>query len=347
MPERVLITGATGFVGSAVARAFCEAGYRVRVLVRESSPQTNLAGLAVEAVFGDLTRAESFTPALAGCQGLVHVAADYRFFVPDPKRMYQVNVTGTERLFREAARAGVRRMVYTSSVATLGHRRDDAPADETNIAGEKDMIGHYKRSKLIAEDRVRRLAVGEDLDIVIVNPSAPVGPRDIKPTPTGRMVYEAARGHMPAYVDTGLNIVHVDDVGHGHRLAYERGQRGERYILGGDNLTLARILAIIARFSARRAPRIRLAPAVVVPVAWLAEGWARMTHTQPFVTRDELAMARRPMYFTSAKAERELGYTHRPADLAFEDALTWAAAQGRLGRNFRLHCPPSQRGPAA
>lgn len=347
MPERILITGATGFVGSAVARAFCEAGYRVRVLIRDDSPKANLAGLAVETVVGDLTRAESFAPALAGCRGLVHVAADYRFFVPDPERMYRVNVDAAERLFREASGAGVQRMVYTSSVATLGHRRDDAPADETNEADEADMIGHYKRSKFIAEGRVRRLATKEDCNIVIVNPSAPVGPRDIKPTPTGRMVYEAARGHMPAYVDTGLNIVHVDDVGRGHRLAYERGQRGERYILGGDNLTLARILAIIARFSGRRAPRIRLAPAALVPVAWLAERWARMAHVRPLVTRDELAMARRPMYFTSAKAERELGYTHRPADLALGDALAWAAAQGRLGRNYRLHRPPSRGKPAA
>ena len=330
MSDRVLVTGATGFLGSAVARAFARAGYRVRVTLREQSPRANLAGLEVETAVADLADPEGMRAALEGCRGLVHVAADYRLFVPDPTPMYRVNVEGTRELMKAARDAGVRRIVHTSSVAVLGHRDDGGPADEETPSTQADMIGHYKRSKFLAEAAVRHLVAEDGLPAVIVNPSAPVGPRDIKPTPTGRMVLDAARGRMPAYLDTGLNIVHVDDAAAGHLLAYERGRVGERYVLGGDNLDLRDILAQIARLMGRRPPRLRLEPGPLVPIAWCAEAWARLTGTRPFFTRDQLAMARHPMYYSSQKAERELGYAHRPAVEAFADAIAWFAAHGRL-----------------
>lgn len=328
--ERILITGATGFLGSAVARTFVAAGYRVRLTVRARSPRDNVAGVEVETVLADLADSESLRAALEGCEGLVHVAADYRLFVPDPTPMYRINVEGTRELMKAALAAGVRRIVYTSSVATLGHRDDGSPADETTPSTQVDMIGHYKRSKFLAEAVVRHLVAEDGLPAVTVNPSAPVGPRDIKPTPTGRMVLDAARGRMPAYLDTGLNIVHVDDAAAGHLAAYERGNIGERYILGGDNLPLHEILGHIAQLMQRRAPHLRLAPGPLVPLAWCAELWARATNTRPFFTRDELAMARYPMYYSSLKAEHELDYTHRPAIQAFVDALAWFGAHRGL-----------------
>lgn len=328
MPERVAITGATGFVGSAVTRAFLNAGYAVRVLVRNSSPRALLAGLDVEIAHADLNVPQTLSPALAGCAGLVHVAADYRLFVTDPASLYRVNVDGTRALMQAALMHGVRRVVYTSSVAALGHRADAAPADEDTPATLADMIGHYKRSKFLAEAEVSRLAAESGLPAVIVNPSAPVGPRDLRPTPTGRMVLEAARGRMPAYLDTGLNIVHVDDVALGHLYAYQRGQAGRRYILGGENLSLRDIFTALAQLAGVRAPRIKLAPGLLMPLAGLAEIVARLTASTPRLTRDELRMARYPMYYSSARAERELGYNHRPAAAAFRDALAWYAEHG-------------------
>lgn len=328
MPERVAITGATGFVGSAVARAFLAAGYAVRVLRRAHSTLDNLAGLEIETAIADLAEPQNFSVALAGCTGLIHVAADYRLFVPDPAPLYRVNVDGTRALMQAALAVGVRRIVYTSSVAVLGRRDDGAPADEDTPATLADMIGHYKRSKFLAESEVWQLIAHAALPAVIVNPSAPVGPRDNKPTPTGKMVLDTARGRMPAYLDTGLSIVHVDDVAAGHVGAYERGQIGRRYILGGENLSLKDIFTTLARLAGVRPPRLRLAPGPLMPVAWLAETWARLTGTLPRLTRDELNMARHPMYYSSVRAERELGYTHRPAEAAFRDALGWFAEHG-------------------
>ncbi|MBU6469629.1 MAG: NAD-dependent epimerase/dehydratase family protein [Gammaproteobacteria bacterium] len=328
MPERVAITGATGFVGSAVTRAFLNAGYAVRVLVRNSSPRALLAGLEVEITEADLAAPQTLSAALAGCTGLVHVAADYRLFVTDPASLYRVNVDGARALMQAALAAGVRRVVYTSSVAALGHRVDAAPADEDTPATLAGMIGHYKRSKFLAEAEVSRLVTASGLPAVIVNPSAPVGPRDLKPTPTGRMVLDAARGRMPAYLDTGLNIVHVDDVALGHLYAYQRGRIGRRYILGGENLSLKDIFTALARLAGVRPPRLKLAPGLLMPFAGLAEFVARLTATTPRLTRDELHMARYPMYYSCARAERELGYTHRPAAAAFRDALAWFAEHG-------------------
>lgn len=330
MTERILVTGATGFVGAAVARAFADAGYRVRALVRDPARGQALREAGMDIVAGDLARPESLEPALDGCTCLAHVAADYRLFVPDPAPLYRVNVDGTKALLHAARNTGIERVVYTSSVATLGHRENGAPADETTEGRLEDMVGHYKRSKFLAEQAVREVTEDTDLHVTIVNPSAPVGPGDIKPTPTGRMVLDAARGRMLAWLDTGLNIVHVDDVGEGHRLALEHGKSGERYILGGENLALRDIFTTIAALAGRSPPRIKLAPGPLVPLARLAEGWAHLSRTTPLLTRDELAMARHVMYYDSRKAERELGYTHRPAEAAFRDALCWFAADGRL-----------------
>ena len=326
-----LVTGATGFVGSAVVRRLLAAGRDVRVLARPGGDRRNLDGLAVEIVPGDLTDRTSLARALSGCTVLFHVAADYRLWVPKPDAMYRANVGGTRDIMIEALSAGVERVVYTSSVATLGHADDGSPVDEEAPSSLEDMIGHYKRSKFLAEAEVRRLVREQGLPAVIVNPSTPVGPGDVKPTPTGRVILDAASGRMPAYVDTGLNLVHVDDVADGHVLALERGRTGERYILGGTNLTLKEILDGIAAITGRPSPRIRLPHGAVLPVALLSEGWARMTGgAEPRVTLDGVRMARKPMYFTSAKARRELGYDPRPVAAALRDAVAWFRSHGYL-----------------
>src|SRR5665213_2885081 len=247
----VLVTGASGFVGSAVMRALLAQGRAVRVLVRPRSDKFNLQNLAVERREGALEDPASLAAALSGCGALYHVAADYRLWVKDPAAMYRANVDGTRALLQAAGRAGVERMVYTSSVATLGTHADGTPADEDTVATLDDMIGHYKRSKFMAEQAVNELAAA-GLPVVIVNPSTPVGPGDIKPTPTGRLIVDALTGRRPAYVDTGLNIVHVDDVAEGHLLAYQRGTIGRRYVLGGDDMSLREILTECARVSGRR-----------------------------------------------------------------------------------------------
>ena len=323
-----LVTGASGFVGSAVARRLLAAGFTVRTLLRPSSDRRNLDGLPVAIREGSLEDTASLAAALRGCTHLFHVAADYRLWVRDPAPMFRANVDGTRELMERALEAGVSRIVYTSSVATLGLHSDGRPADETTPSSYDDMIGPYKQSKFRAEAEVRRLCAERRLPAIIVNPSTPVGPRDIKPTPTGRMIVEAASGKMPAFVDTGLNLVHVDDVAEGHILAAEKGRLGERYILGGENLSLAEILAEIAVLTGRPAPRIRLPIAAVVPVALAAEGIARLTGREPFVTLDGLRMARKKMYFSSQKAERELGYRPRPVRDGLADAVTWFRQAG-------------------
>ncbi|CAK0772912.1 putative dihydroflavonol 4-reductase [uncultured Gammaproteobacteria bacterium] len=320
----IFVTGATGFIGSAVARQLLAAGKVVRVLVRAGSDRRNLDGLAVETVEGDLNDRRSLERGLAGCRGLFHIAADYRLWVPDPDTIYRTNVDATRTLMEAALAAGVGRIVHTSSVATLGLHADATPADETSPVTLDDMIGHYKRSKFLGEEVVRTMVAERGLPAVIVNPSTPVGPGDIKPTPTGRMIADAAAGRMPAYVDTGLNIVHVEDVAAGHLLAFERGRIGQCYVLGGDNLSLRDILHEIARITGHAPPRLRLPHAVVLPIALVVEGWARLTGMRdPMVTLDGVRMARKHMFFTSAKAERELGYRHRPAPEALQDAIDW------------------------
>lgn len=327
-----LVTGATGFVGAAVLRQLVAAGHRCRVLARAGSDRRNLQDVECSVAEGDLGQPHSLAPALAGCDALFHVAADYRIFVPDPAAMDRVNVDGTVALIRAAAAAGVKRIVYTSSVATLRLDPGGAPATEDSIATLDAMIGAYKRSKFRAEEAVMRLARDEGAPVVIVQPSTPIGPRDVKPTPTGRLIVEAARGRIPAFVDTGLNVVHVDDVAAGHLLAFERGAVGRRYILGGENLALRDILAIVARLAGRRAPRIRLAPGPLMPLALIAESWARLTGgREPMLTRDGLRMSRKSMFFSSDRAVGELGYTHRPAEAAIADAIAWFRANRYLG----------------
>lgn len=327
-----LVTGATGFVGSAVLRRLIGRGWRTRALVRPKGDRRNLDGLEVDLVEGDLLDPSSLDRALDGCEALFHVAANYRLWVPDPATIYAVNVEGTRSLMEAALAAGVGRIVYTSSVATLGLNSDASPADEDTPVSLDDMIGHYKRSKYLAEAEVRQMVKDQGLPAVIVNPSTPVGPRDVRPTPTGRMIIEAASGRIPAFVQTGLNIVHVDDVAAGHLAAYDRGVIGERYVLGGDNLSLEEILRQIAVLTHRRAPRVKLPHNLVLPVAHVAEAWARLSRGgEPFVTVDGVRLAKKWMFFTYAKAERDLGYMPRATANALGDAVEWFGANGYLG----------------
>jgi dihydroflavonol-4-reductase len=330
---KALVTGATGFVGAAVARALAAAGWRVRVLVRKGADRGNLQSLAVDVIEGDLADSNSLERALEDCAGLFHVAADYRLGARDPKPLYRTNVDGTRNILMAARKVGVPRIVYTSSVATIGIPADGAPGEEGTPVALGNMIGHYKRSKFLAEE-VACEAARMGMSVVIVNPSTPVGPGDIKPTPTGQLVLDAANGRMPAYVDTGLNIVHVDDVAAGHLLAFDRGVAGERYILGGEDMTLREILAAVAQLAGRRPPRVRLPYAAVLPMAYLAEGFAALSGRSGRLTLEGVRMSRKRMYFSSAKAAGELGYRWRPPQQAFEDALAWFRTHGRLAPEF-------------
>jgi dihydroflavonol-4-reductase len=326
---RALVTGATGFVGAAVARALLAEGWAVRALVRSGSDRRNVASLALEQIVGDLTEPASLDRALEGCEAVFHVAADYRLWAPQPQQLYRSNLEGTGNLLDAARRANIRRIIYTSSVATIGLPADGRPGTEETPAGLEDMIGHYKRSKFLAEERARRAAAA-GAPVVIVNPSTPIGPGDVKPTPTGQIVLDAARGRTPAYVDTGLNIVHVDDVAAGHLLAFRRGRIGERYILGGEDMSLRQILTLIAQLAGRSPPRIRLPHAAVLPVAHVSELYARLTGRPTRITVEGVRMARKRMFFSSEKAVRELGYRWRPPGEAFADALRWFKDNGYL-----------------
>lgn len=329
---QTLVTGASGFVGSAVARTLVGAGFRLRALVRRGSPRFHLDGLDLEFVEGDIRDADSVRRAIAGARYVFHVAADYRLWARDRREIYAANVDGTRIVMREAIRAGVERVVYTSSVATLGLRPDGAPADESVALTEEEGIGAYKRSKIAAERLVERMIASEGLPAIIVNPSTPIGPRDVKPTPTGRIVVEAARGRIPGFVETGLNLVHVDDVAEGHFAALKRGIVGQRYILGGTNVVFADMLADIARLVGRKPPRLRIPRAAALPVAYAAEAMARFTGREPFATVDGIRMAAHRMFFTAAKAERDLGFRPRPYVQGLEDAIRWFRQAGYLDR---------------
>src|ERR1700752_1913800 len=326
-----LLTGATGFVGAAVLRSLVAAGHQVRALVRPSSDRRNLTGVDCEIVTGDLVEPESLQRAGRGCEAMFHVAADYRLWVPDREKMTRTNVQGTVNLLRAAAAAGVSRVFYTSSVATLRLRSDGLPADEASHAELCDMIGAYKQSKFLAEREVKRLVEEAGIPVIIVQPAAPFGPGDIKPTPTGRMIVEAASGRMPAYVNTGLNVVHVDDVAAGHLLAYDRGVVGESYILGGENRTLQWILETVAELTGQRPPRIRLPHWSITPMAYVSEGATRSRGSgEPMMTVDSVRMSRKPMYFSIEKARRELGYSPRPAVEALHDEIEWFYEHGYI-----------------
>jgi dihydroflavonol-4-reductase len=327
---RVLVTGATGFVGSALVRAFLGAGYPVRALLRATSPRDNVAGLDIETVEGDLGDPASVARAVRGIRYVVHAAADYRLWARDPDAIVRTNVEGTRTVMQAALGAGVERIVYTSSVATLAQRADGHAADEASPLDETAALGAYKRSKVAAERLVERMIARDALPAVIVHPSTPIGPRDRRPTPTGRVIVEAARGRIPAFVDTGLNLVHVADVAAGHLAALERGQLGAHYILGGDNVLLAEMLREIAQLVGRRPPRLKLPRAPLVPLAAAGELLARVTGREPLLTRDGLRMSRQHMFFSSAKATRELGFQARPWLEGLRDAVDWFRAAGYL-----------------
>lgn len=318
-----LVTGANGFVGAAIVRALLAQNKDVKALVRAGGDHRNLTGLPIEIRTGDITDVESLRRALSGCRFVIHAAADYRLWTHNPAAMYRTNVEGSRNVVGVAAELGIERLVYTSSVAALGTHADGSPADEDSPVSLADMVGHYKRSKFLAEQAVRETAIAREIPIVIVNPSTPIGPGDIKPTPTGRVIVDAATGRIPAYVDTGLNVVHVDDVAQGHLLALERGREGERYILGGEDLSLREILALVAAQTGRAAPTLRLPRWPLFPMALLAESVARVTKREPRLSLDGLRMSAKHMYFSSRKAENELGYRARPADAAIRDAVAW------------------------
>ena len=328
--DLVLVTGAAGFVGAAVARAVLDEGYAVRALVRAGSPRRNLTGFDAEVVVGDMRDAAAVGRALAGVRFLLHVAADYRLWAPDPGEIMRNNLEGTATVMRAALAAGVERVVVTSSVATLRVGPATVAATEDEPLPEHEAIGAYKRSKVAAERLVERMVAQDGLPAVIVNPSTPVGARDVRPTPTGRIIVEAARGRMPAFVETGLNVVDVEDVARGHVLALTRGRVGERYILGGQNVMLRELLGEIAQLVGREPPRVRLPAAPLVPLAHAAEAVARLRGREPFLTVDGLKMSRNRMFFSSDKAERELGYRPGPYVAGVRAAVGWFRREGYL-----------------
>jgi dihydroflavonol-4-reductase len=322
-----LVTGGTGFVGRAVVVELLAAGREVRVLVRRPDHPA-LAGLEVEVVRGDLRDPTSLAAAVKGCRRVFHVAADYRLWVPDPEIMYAVNVQGTEDLLAVAAKAGVSRMVYTSTVGTLGNPGDGTPGNEETPVTLADMAGHYKRSKFLAEQAVLE-AARQGFPVVLVHPSAPVGPWDSRPTPTGQMIIDFVKGRMPAYLETGLNLVHVRDVAQGHLLAEEKGRVGEKYILGNQNLSLSKIFQMLAEITGIPAPRVRLPYWPILALSYLDEFWAtHVNHKPPRMPVAAVKMAKKFMYFDSGKAIRELGLPQTPVRQALEEAVAWFEEQG-------------------
>jgi dihydroflavonol-4-reductase len=329
MSDTVLVTGASGFVGAAVARAALARGFKTKVLMRPTASTANIAGLDVEPITGDMRDADSMAAALSGVRYFFHVAADYRLWARDMSEIERNNLAGARATMQAALKCGVERVVYTSSVAALKPGNGKA-VDETSRHTRESAIGAYKRSKLVAEREVERIIAEESLPAVIVSPSTPIGPRDIKPTPTGRIIVEAATGRMPAFLDTGLNLVHVDDVAEGHFLALEKGRIGEIYILGGEDVPLQAMLKDIADLAGRRAPTLKLPRGPLFPLAYGAEFVARLTGKEPFLTADALRMSRYHMFFSSAKARAELGYQARPYREGLADAVAWFGTHGYL-----------------
>ena len=323
-----LVTGGTGFVSAAVVRLLVAQGHPVRALVRRGSDLGNLDGLGLELIYGDLQEMDSLRQALRGCRRVYHVAAHYSLWEPDPRIFYRVNVDGTRNLLEAAGEAGVERVVYTSTVGALGYREPGGPANEETPATLDQMTGHYKRSKFLAEEEVRQAAV-RGLPVVIVNPSTPVGPGDIKPTPTGQIIVDYLNRRMPAYIDTGLNLIDVDDVAWGHLLAAERGRVGERYILGHKNLTLKEIFAILEQITEIPAPRVRLPYQLILPLAYMNQWLSTLiTKRPPRVPLEGVKMAKRRMFFDASKAVRELGLPQSPVEEALGRAVHWFTDHG-------------------
>jgi dihydroflavonol-4-reductase len=326
---KTLVTGATGFVGSHVARQLVSAGHAVRVLVRPTSNVKVLDGIAVEFFEGDLRDVASLARASRGVQHVYHVAADYRLWTKNPGEIYESNVEGTRRLIEAAHRAGAERIVYTSTVATIAVPRHGALPNEDTWAKLDEMVGHYKRSKFLAEQAALD-ATKSGIPVVIVNPTAPVGPGDWKPTPTGRIILDFLKGKMPAYVDTGLNVAPVEDVAAGHLLAAEKGRIGERYILGGRNMTLKQILDALAAIAGRSAPRIRLPHAVALMAGYADEMFSRVLGREPRIPVEGVKMSRHKMFVESDKAQRELGYQPTKVETGFERAVRWYEEHGYI-----------------
>jgi dihydroflavonol-4-reductase len=327
---KVFLTGATGFVGSHVARAYAAQGAKLRLLTRGTSNLTVLEALPAdtETVRGDLRSVDELRPALTGCDALVHVAADYRLWVPDPAEMYKANVEGTRELLRLARECGVGRVVYTSSVATMGFKMDGTVVDENTPVTESDMIGHYKRSKWLAEHEAVAAARGGQR-VMILNPTTPIGAEDRKPTPTGRIVVDFLNRKFPAYVDTGLNLVDVKEVARMHVEALERGTAGERYILGGENLTLKQILDQLGRLTGLPSPTMKVPHGVAMAFAWFDETiTGKLRGKEPRATVEAVRMGRKMMFASSAKAERELGFRVLPVEAALRGAVEWFVAHG-------------------
>jgi dihydroflavonol-4-reductase len=324
---RLFLTGATGFVGAHVAQMAALQGAELRLLTRSSSNTKNLP-IGAEIVVGDLREPEKFASALAGCDALIHVAADYRLWVPDPAEMYKANVEGTRELLRLAREAGVRRVVYTSSVATMGFKKDGTIVDEETPVSEADMIGHYKRSKWMAE-QVAMEAARAGQQVIILNPTTLIGSLDTKPTPTGRIVVDFLNGNFPAYVDTGLNLVDVDEIARMHLVALERGTPGERYILGGENLTLKQILDRLAAITGLPSPTMKVPHAVAMAFALFDEAiTGKLRGKEPRATVEAVRMGRKMMFASSAKAERELGLRVMSVENALRSACAWFVANG-------------------
>ena len=324
---KTLVTGATGFLGSHVARALAGRGEEVRVLVRPTSNLRVLDGLAAERATGDLRDRASLDRAMEGVQYVYHVAADYRLWARNPREIYESNVTGTQNLLGAARTAGVEKFVYTSTVATIAVPREGQLPNEETQSSVGEMIGHYKRSKFEAEQSARR-AAEEGLPVVIVNPTTPVGPGDWKPTPTGKIIVDFLNGRMPGYVDTGLNFVPVEDCARGHLLAAERGRVGERYILGGRNLTLKQMLDILSSISGRPAPKWKFPHVLAYAAGYVdtAVSWVR--GREPQIPLDGVRMARHKMFVDASKAERELGFVSGPIEAALERAVAWYETNG-------------------
>ena len=319
---KVLVTGASGFIGGNVARALQGRGYEVRALVRQTSSTLTLKDTGIETVEGDVRDRESVSMALQGCRAVVHAAAVYTFWTRDPRAMYETNVTGTRVVLEEALRAGVTGCVYTSTVSTVGIKPGSL-GDEETMASPKELVGHYKKSKYLAE-REALAMVGKSLPVVVVNPTTPVGPWDVKPTPTGRMVLDFIRGRIPAYVNAGMNMVDVEDVATGHALALEKGRPGERYLLGNKNMALGEVFKTLEEVSGRKAPKIRLPLWLVIGAGYIdsfIEG--RLLGREPLIPLEGLKVSRKPMYVNCEKAVNELGLPLSPVEGALEKAVKW------------------------
>jgi len=329
--KKAFVTGATGFIGASLVRELLERNCEVRVLVRPGSDRRNLDGLEVEFRQGDLRDGESLVNALSGCDTLFHAAADYRLWTRNPAAMYAVNVDGTRSILDAALKSGVSRVVYTSSVGTLGNPGNGTPGTEETPVSFEEMVGHYKKSKFLAEREAERF-LKRGLPLVIVNPSTPVGRLDIKPTPTGKIIVDFLNRKMPAYLDTGLNLIDVEDCARGHVLAAEKGRVGEKYILGNDNLTLREIFALLEEISGLPAPRLKLPYTPILLAAHVNEALSRITGREPLIPLAGVQMAGKLMYFDSSKAVRELGLPRNPVRLALEKAVEWFRAEGYARR---------------